>query len=263
MIKLTDILKETLEEANVVHVPEAILHKLEDVYNYVEKYEEKLKQTAPEDYNDPFIPSKYNKYLKFKDLKGEPIEVSIGFYNNPDDAGAGRMDTYNDVMLVNLAYFEKDKDAFLELGEHELVHAMDPKVRDKELYGKMYPKKGAEPDEDIEKYMRSPWEFDAFTAPLVNKLKFTLGKYKEGKTKYLQEILQMFSELRTKSVEDVSNDEKYKSLAYFFSKRNWDDDAQWNNIFRDFTNELEKVKHWIGEPTLYKKFLQRLYTVAK
>ena len=261
MIKLADILKETLEEANVVYVPEAILNKLEGIYNYTEKYKDKLSNTAPEDYNDPFVPSSYKNYLKFKDLKGEPIEVSIGYYNNPDDAGAGRMDTYNDVMLINLAFFG-DKDSFLELGEHELVHAMDPKVRDKKIYGKMYPKKGAEPDENMEKYIRSPWEFDAFTAPLINKLKFTLSKYKEGKTKYLQDLLQMFSELRTKSVEDVSNDEKYKPLAYFFSKRDWSDE-QWARIYGDFVMELDKVKHWIGEPTLYKKFLQRLYTSVK
>ena len=262
MIKLIDLVKESLEEANIVQVPEEILSKLEDVYNYANKHKDRLTQGAPEDYNDPFIPSKYNKYLKFQDLKGEPIEVSIGFYSNPEDAGAGRMDTVTDTMLVNMAFFG-DKENFLDLGEHELVHAMDPKVRDVKVFGKMYPKKGAEPDKDVEKYMRSPWEFDAFTAPLINKLKFTLSKYKEGKTEYLQKLLQMFSELRTKSVEDVSNDEKYMPLAYFFSKRDWNDDAQWDNIFNDFANGLNKVKHWIGEPTLYKKFLQRLYTSAK
>ena len=261
MIKLADILKETLQEANVVHVPEAILLKLEGVYNYIKKYEDKLKETAPEDYNDPFIPNTYSKYLKFKDLKGEPIEVSIGFYNNPNDAGAGRMDTRTDTMLINLAFFG-DKEDFLDLGEHELVHAMDPKVRDVKIIGKMYPKKGAEPDQNVDKYMKSPWEFDAFTAPLINKLKVNLSKQGADKAKDLQNILQMFSDLRTKSVDDVSRDEKYVPLAYLFSKKEHSNE-KWPSIFADFYQELSKIKIWIGKPTLYKKFLQRLYTSAK
>jgi hypothetical protein len=259
MIKLANILKEALEEANVIQVPEEVLSKLEGIYDYTKKYEEKLKNVAPEDYNDPFIPSTYKKYLKFNDLSGKPIEVSIGYYNNPNDAGAGRMNTQTDTMLINIAAFG-DKDDFLDLGEHELVHAMDPKVRDIKIFGKMYPKKGAEPDQNADKYLKSPWEFDAFTAPLVNKLKGNLNRAGRSKTQDLQRLLQMFSDLRTKSVEDVSTDEKYTPLAYFFTKRDWNDDKEWANIFRDFVIELNKVKAWITKPTLYKKFLQRLYT---
>ena len=261
MIKLADILKEALSEANTVQVPEEILSKLEGIYDYIKKNKEKLDDSAPKDFLRPFIPSQYSKYLKFNDLSGKPIEVSIGLYNDPNDPAGGRMDTNKDTMLINLAFF-KAKSSFLELGEHELVHAMDPKVRDVKAFDKMYLKKGSEPDQNYDKYLKSPWEFDAFTAPLINKLKFTLSKYKEGKTKYLQDLLQMFSELRTKSVEDVSKDEKYKSLAYFFSKRDWNS-ARWTAIYNDFADELDKVKHWIGEPTLYKKFLQRLYTSVK
>ena len=262
MIKLADILKETLKEANIIQVPEEILSKLEGIYDYIEKHKEELNNSVPKDYHNPFIPSEYNKYLKFNDLSGKPMEISIGLYNNEYDAGAGRMNAQDDIMLINLAYFG-DKEKFLELGEHELVHAMDPKVRDFKIFGKMYPKKGAEPDQNVDKYLKSPWEFDAFTAPLINKLKSNLDKSKEGKAKYLQNLLQMFSELRTKSIEDVSKDEKYTPLAYFFSKRDWNSEEQWADIFKDFTYELGKIKTWITKPNLYKKFLQRLYTVVK
>jgi len=261
MIKLADLLKETLKEANIIQVPEKVLSQLEGVYNYAKKYEDKLKETAPEDYNDPFIPKTYNKYLKFKDLKGEPIAVSIGFYNNPNDAGVGRMDTRTDTMLINMAFFG-DKENFLELGEHELVHAMDPKTRDVKIIGKMYPKKGAEPDKDVDKYHKSPWEFDAFTATLINKLKVNLSKQGADKSKNINNLLQMFSDLRTRSVDDVSRDEKYLPLASLFSKKEFTD-KEWPSIFRHFYNELTVVKSWIGKPTLYKKFLQRLYTSAK
>lgn len=262
MIKLADLLKETLEEANIVQVPEEVLSKLEGVYNYAKKYEDKLKEAAPEDYYDPYIPSTYNKYLKFQDLKGEPIAVSIGFYNNPNDTGAGRMDTNTDTMLINMAFFG-DKENFLEVGEHELVHAMDPKVRDVKIFGKMYPKKGAEPDKDVDKYYKSPWEFDAFTTPLINKLKVNLSKEGADKSININNLVQMFSDLRTRSVEDVSWDEKYYlPLAPLFSKKEYSDEV-WPSIFKEFVNDLTKVKAWIGKPTLYKKFLQRLYTNVK
>lgn len=262
MIKLADILKETLEEANIIKVPEEILSKLEGIYDYTKKYEEKLKQaTEGKSYSEPYIPSTYNKYLKFDDLSGKPIEVSVGYYNDPDDLAGGRMDTNKDIMLINLVFFG-DRESFLELGEHELVHAMDPKVRDVKVIGKMYPKKGAEPSKDMEKYLKSPWEFDAFTAPLINKLKSNLNKEGADKAKDLQSIQQMFSELRTKSSDEVSRDEKYVPLAHLFSKREYND-KEWPKIFNDFAEELNKIKTWITKPTLYKKFLQRLYTGSK
>lgn len=261
MIKLVDILEQSLREANIVKVPEEILSKLEGIYDYTSKNLDKLKGIASKSYNLPHIPASYNKYLKFKDLSNNPIEVSIGYYNDPEDVAGGRMDTRKDIMLINLAFFG-DKEDFLDLGEHELVHAMDPKVRDIKIYGKIYAKKGAEPvGADTSRYLKSPWEFDAFTAPLINKLKANLDKYGDKKN-YSQSILQMFSDLRTKDVNTVAEDEKYRPLAYFFTKRKVTKE-DWPRVYAEFYDELRKIKTWITKPTLYKKFLQRLYTTIK
>lgn len=261
MIRLVDILEEALKEANIVKVPEEILSKLKGIYSYTSKNLDKLKRVAGKSYNLPHIPASYNKYLKFKDLSNNPINVSIGYYNDPKDVAGGRMDTRKDVMLINLAFFG-DKEDFLDLGEHELVHAMDPKVRDVKIFGKIYAKKGAEPEGDgVDKYLKSPWEFDAFTAPLINKIKANLDKYGDKK-KYTKDILQMFSDLRTKDVEAVAEDEKYSSLAYFFTKRKVTE-KDWPKVYAEFYDELKKIKTWITKPTLYKKFLQRLYTTIK
>lgn len=261
MIKLVDILEETLREANIVKVPEEILSKLKGIYSYTSKNLDKLKRVAGKSYNLPHIPASYNKYLKFKDLSNNPINVSIGYYNDPKDVAGGRMDTRKDVMLINLAFFG-DKEDFLYFGEHELVHAMDPKVRDVEIYGKMYAKKGAEPEgAGTSKYLKSPWEFDAFTAPLINKIKANLDKYGDKK-EYTKDILQMFSDLRTKDVRAVAEDKKYRPLAYFFTKRKVTK-KDWPKVYAEFYDELERIKTWITKPTLYKKFLQRLYTTIK
>ena len=57
MIKLADILKETLEESNIIQVPEEILSKLEGIYDYIEKNKEILHKYSihNKEYKDWFI----------------------------------------------------------------------------------------------------------------------------------------------------------------------------------------------------------------
>jgi hypothetical protein len=193
MIKLINILKEIYLDEAIVRVPQEILDKGKEAFNYIKSNLENLKTKSPNDYKKPYIDSKFKDYFKFKDLKNQDLIVSIGLYNDSEDRGSGRMDTINDILLINLVYFNTDDlEDFEDTVEHELVHAMDPKVRDQKLFGVLYAKKGADPtgstfkrsldknnpgtlsksefEKNYEKYLKSPWEFDAFTAPLINKL---------------------------------------------------------------------------------------------
>jgi len=276
MIKLLDILEEILSESKIVKVPDPILNKLPSIYDYIKSNLEDISSKAPKDFDNPYIPSKFNKILKFKDLGGNDIEVSVGLYNNPKDPGAGRMDTRKDIMLINLAFFG-DKEYFLELGEHELVHAMDPKVRDVQLLGREYAKKGAEPTGDrfvlsksnpnqkselqknMEKYKKSPWEFDAFTAPLIKVLAKSYNKpeIEQSKKDFKKSIFRLFYSIRTKSVNDIVNDKDLLKTAWFFSPRPWED-KNWDAVYRDFKDSLDMIKIWSTRPSLYKRFLQRV-----
>ena len=194
-------------------------------------------------------------------------------YNDPEDVGAGRMDTINDILLINLYYFNpEDLEDFEDLIEHELVHAMDPKVRDQKLFGTMYVKKGAEPsgtkfnisksggkseyDRNLEKYLKSPWEFDAFTAPLINTLKFNLDKFSQDDT-YKKLLIQLLSDIKTQSIDQIVNNTKYEKLPWFFSKKEWDP-KNWETIFKVYVRELTKMKAWATKPTLYQRFTKRL-----
>jgi hypothetical protein len=273
MIKLLDIIKEIVAESKAVKVPEDVLGDLGKAYDYITANIDDISSKAPEDFTDPYIPSNFNKSLKLKDLSGKDIEVSIGFYNNPKDAGAGRMDTRKDIMLVNLPYLG-DKQSFVDLGEHELVHAMDPKVRDVQLFGREYAKKGAEPsgnkfvlsksnpdqksefDKNMEKYSKSPWEFDAFTAPMVSKLGKSYNKVGNKKA-FKQNLFRLFSEIKDKSIDDILKDEDLLSTAWFFSSRDWKQE-NWDGVLGDFRNSLSNIKSWTTKPTLYKRFLQRV-----
>jgi hypothetical protein len=249
---------EALKEANVVNVPEEVLSKLDGIYDYTKSNLEKLKDQAPQDYDNPLIIPKYNKLFKFNDLSGKEIQVSVGYYNDPSDLGAGRMNTIDDIMLINLAFFG-DKEDFLELGEHELVHAMDPKLRDIELMGREYAKKGAEPDQ-MDKYLKSPWEFDAFTSYLINKLKKSRNRI-DDKSEFDNGMKQLLSALRDKSVEEIIDDDDLRSNAWFFSNQEWKEE-NWSNIAYDFEKELKRMKAWATKPTLYKRFLQRYANVV-
>lgn len=252
MIRLADI----LIESKIVQVPQEILDKLPEIYNYIKSNLEDIKKKSPTSYEKgAYIPEKLKNYLKFKDLSGKDISVSVGMYNDPEDAGSGRMDTINDIMLINLAFFG-DKEDFLELGEHELVHAMDPKVRDQKLFGREFVKKGSEPTEKgMEKYMKSPWEFDAFTAPLINKLKRSKERLKND-GEFKNRINAILNALKTKTPEEVLNDEELINSAWYFSDKEWKEE-NWPYISSDFKKEMDKIKTWISKPTLYKRFLQR------
>jgi hypothetical protein len=239
MIKLLDLLKEIKLGEAIVKVPQEILSKSKEAFNYIKSNLENLKTKSPKDYNNPYIDPKFKDYFKFKDLKNKDLIVSIGFYNDPEDGGSGRMDTVNDILLVNLALFSsEDLKWFEEIVEHELVHAMDPKVRDKKLFGVMYAKKGAEPggnkfsrsldksspgkiksefEKSYEKYLKSPWEFDAFTAPLINKLTTNIKK----SPSYKKVLIDFLSDIKSKNIQDVMGDEKYEKMPWFFSKKEW------------------------------------------
>jgi len=276
MIKLLDLLKEVSLDETIVRVPQEILDKGKEAFNYIKSNLENLKTKLPNDYKKPYINSKFKDYFKFKDLKNQDLIVSIGLYNDSKDRGSGRMDTINDILLINLAYFNTDDlEDFEDTVEHELVHAMDPKVRDQKLFGVLYAKKGADPtgstfkrsldknnlgtlsksefEKNYEKYLKSPWEFDAFTSPLINKLATNIKKSPE----YRDILLKLLSNIKTQDINSLINKDEYKQMPWFFSKKKWTS-KNWLSIEQEYLTELYKIKTWSTKPTLYKRFLSRL-----
>jgi hypothetical protein len=276
MIKLVNILKEIYIYEGIVKVPQEILSKGKEAFNYIKSNLENLKKKSPKDYEKPYIDSKFKDYFKFKDLKNQDLIISIGFYNDSEDAGAGRMDTINDILLINLAYFNPENlEFFEEIIEHELVHAMDPKVKDQKLFGVMYAKKGAEPsgsrfgrsldksnpggaiksefDKNYEKYLKSPWEFDAFTAPLINKLSANIKK----SPGYRDILLKLLSGIKTQDINSLIDKDEYEKMPWFFSKKEWTPE-NFSSIYQEYLQVLNKIKVWSTKPTLYKRFLSKL-----
>jgi uncharacterized protein YdhG (YjbR/CyaY superfamily) len=273
MIKLIDILKKIHINEDIVKVPQEVLSKSKEIYNYISKNLEKLKSESNGlDYNHPYIDPKFKNYLKLKDLKNQDLLITIGFYNDPKDAGAARMDTQADVFLINLAYPIEYED-FKETIEHELVHAVDPKLRNNNVYQRIA-KKGAEPSgnkfarsidksnlgaiksefiKNYEKYIKSPWEFDAFTASLVNKVATNIKKHPN----YRNLLNNLLSDIKSKDIKSILADKKYEQMPWFFSNAEWISE-NYPKIEQEYESELMKMKMWSTKPTLYKRFVKRL-----
>jgi hypothetical protein len=290
MIKLINILQEIIDEG-IVKVPQEVLSKSKEAYDYISKNLENLKQKSEgRNFNNPYIDSKFKDYFQFKDLKNQDLKITIGFYNDPKDVGSARMDTNKDILLINLPFLTDFED-FEEMIEHELVHAMDPKLKDIHIYrgkklfnlSKSNPglkfkggiaKKGAEPtgstfkrslsksnpsaikselEKNYEKYIKSPWEFDAFTAPLVNKLVSNIKSTPSLKNT----LINLLSDIKSKNIKDIMDDKKYEQMPYIFSKKEWKTE-NFPSIQNEYHNELYKLKIWSTKPTLYKRFTSRL-----
>lgn len=264
-------LREVLEarqpnlQEKIVKVPQEALAKTKEIYSHLHKNLGKLQQKAKGGWDKAYKDPKLKDIIKLKDLRGNDVVVSVGVYNDPDDAGDARMDTNTDTLLVNLAKFP-NYETFEDTVEHELVHAMDPKVRDTRVYygdekGKGgIEKKGTEPggdDASYTKYIKSPWEFDAFTAPLINKISGNLHKMGDQKPQYRQLLINLLSDLRTKDHQELAASDKYAPLAWLFTKKEWSQE-NWDTAWSDYTTELDKISRWVTKPTLYKRFLKRL-----
>lgn len=257
MIKIYNILQEIYLNEKIIKVPIEIINKSREAFRYIKQNIDDIKKKATVDDDNPHIPIRLKNFFKLKDLKGNDIMVSIGFYNNPDDIAAARMDSINNILLINLVKLKLDDlEDFEEVIEHELVHSMDPKHRNKQLFTRLYRKSGAKPDEDLDKYYKSPWEFDAYTAPLIRTIRYNLNKV-ENEDEYKEKIFNLLYDIKTKSVEEIINNEKYELLSLFFSKKEWDAE-NYDAIMRLFVHELNKIKIWSKRPTLYKRFLKRL-----
>jgi len=71
MIKLEDLLNEVKLEEKIVKVPQTVLAKAKQAFNYIKSNLERFKTQAPKDYENPYIDPKLKDYFKFKDLKNK------------------------------------------------------------------------------------------------------------------------------------------------------------------------------------------------
>ena len=253
----------------IIKVPDEVVAKADDLYRALyDDWDLMVKKTGGTTHDNPYMDSRLRGYFKLKDLKGNDLIVDVGLYNDDSDAGAGRMNTRDDILLVNLPFIRSHSD-FKNLIEHELIHAMDPLVRDEKVFGKYYLKKGAEPSgsqfnlskrvgsksefgRNMDKYFKSQHEFYAFLGPVVTELKKTDV---DGNA-----IVKIFNEIKKSSnLEDVYRGTPDNIRAMFTKSKEEDeiDQAYWDFLNYDVLYDF--VKAVGSKPTLYKKLINKVY----
>lgn len=273
MIKLTDILKEIINESNTIKIPDSELKKVDILFEFIKKNFNRLNQqvtTKKSTENNPIIFNTFKNYFTLIGYNKKPININVGFYYEPVSNVAGRMDTNSNTLLVPVSNEPpKNLNDFKETIEHELIHSIDPKTSNQDLFYREFNKKGASPnpdtdtyEKDLNKYLKSPWEFDAFTTPLINRIKKNLNKFK-SKQVYLDLLNKFLYDLKTKDPNLLVSEENYNWIPFLLTNEEWNikniDDTDIDEVMEDYYNEVTKLKSWSTKPTLYKRFTQRLY----
>lgn len=234
----------------IIQIPNEILSKIDGLYEYIRKNNQRLMTSAGSSYNSPYLDPNLKNFFMFSDLNNAPLNISVGIYNDEKDAGAGRMDTANDVLLINLPFFITNKADFKSMIEHELVHAKDPLVRTNNLWGAYYAKSGAEPDLNMSKYLKSQHEYNAFLTTLITTLKSGNidAKWIINYFNYVKNYNGTVSDLYYDTPDDTK---KYLSF------NNSDDNAGYWSFL---ANYFDAIKSWGTKPTLYNDMAKKIYS---
>lgn len=184
------LLRESLLDEGAIEIPNEVIQKFGVLHNLINsKLDEYKQNTLNKDSDNPYIA--FKDYFKLKDTAGKPLNIDVGLYNDVKDKSPARMNTITDVVLINLDKFDNDVKYFESLMNHEIVHAMDPLVRDIHVYDKYYSKHGAEPtgsvfaldksdprseyEKNNEKYLKSQHEYTANVSALLTNIKKIFG----------------------------------------------------------------------------------------
>lgn len=254
MIKLAEILKEIALDEKVVKVSPKIVDDAKAAYSYITKNEKKLAKKLNRSTNDAYVDRAFKNYFTVTDMKtGEERSVSLGLYNDPEDGSGGGVEVIDNalVVVVNLANTQ-DLRSFIDTIKHEIIHTMDPKLTDPQVYAGLEPR-DADPTINYPKYVKTPREFDAFSSVLISKIKENLDEKSSNIVKDSKAIIQLFTDLISQDLKTVALNPNYRTLVKYFS-----DKTDPNSSLGEFVNELGMVKTWTEKPTLYKQFLKRL-----
>lgn len=212
---------------------------------------------------DPTTIDELTKIYNLKTLKGDETTVGVGFYYDPTDKSfAAYMGMYNWIVINMAMITPLAMNEIKSTIRHELVHAVDPKVIDPELYYKLNPDVGTD-SYNQEKYHKSLHEFDAFSHELINTIAKNFekvkkydkdGQYEDTFTKQIWDIV---DSIPTRGYERVLTQYNGDMVTRFFTENGITLTSN-KTLHTNFQSALTLLYSWSTKPTLYKKFKQRL-----
>jgi hypothetical protein len=260
-MKFRDLLLEILKESNIIDISDETMNVVKYIYKYISDNLDKIKNSSSTSYDNARVDKRLSEVIRIKDKKGKEIRVSIAFYNDPESKEDARAIPNLDLILINLSNFSNDLNSFLDTMEHELIHCVDPKFKGSSTYTHKEKKdidKGLS-GVDYANYAKSLHEFDAFSAPIINRLK--RKRDMTSREVFKTSILRLMHTIgQGKSVEEIIKDNKNHFAFRYFTDYEMKM-SNMNKIINDFNQAVTLMVAWATNKTLWRKFLSRLSKV--
>jgi len=260
-MKFKDLLLEILKESNIIDISDETMNVVKYIYKYISDNLEEIKKNSSASYNNARVDRRLREVIRLKDKEGKEIRISIAFYNDPKSREDARANPKLDLILINLSNFSNDLNSFLDTMEHELIHCVDPKFRGSSTYTykKIKDLDKEWSDVDYTNYTKSLHEFDAFSSPIINRLK--RKRDIPSREVFKKSILKLINIIgQGKSVKEIIEDSKNHFAARYFTDYEMKN-SNLNKIINDFNQAVTLMVAWATNKTLWRKFLSRLSKV--
>lgn len=275
MIKLLDILLESIKESKPIKFDNEIHLGIKQVYGHFQKLPKDL--SIEDVKQNPIILGhiKINARHKYN-AEDMIVRVVLGYLD--DENTNGQYLPNKRTITLNFKSNEiKTKEGFMNTLYHELIHAIDPKISNYDLLKKtkdaINSKEKKDASDSYIKYLKRPEEFDAFSSSFVNQLEDTLKSLPEDSKNKLKSSIKNFvnillgiqkkypnSNIEDKSiiVTDIKNTLKKTGTEDDIDNINdlgFDSDGDTTKAF------LYNIIYYLNKPSLFKKYVQRLATL--
>jgi hypothetical protein len=264
------MLLEVLRESKPITLDKSVVPQMEDVYDMFKEFNnEETKKYLKNGgnsiklerirFNNPYDP-------KFKG-------VTVWLSSLADDNRKAEYSYVNNTITINSnSDAGRNKSTFMHVLYHELIHAVDPKLKNKKVRSSLYRKLDIKNDRDkttdeYTKYLKDPAEFDAWSSTFINKIKDGLEllpdtdkqKAKDALKVLINALLGLLKKYPGNigpSQELVDNFfDPYIPQLVTIKKLIFDD-------LSDLTNDfMTNILQFLGKPSQFKKYIQRLSTV--
>ena len=271
-MKLLDMLLEVLRESKPITLDKSVVPQMEKVY---EKFKELYKQEKVIKYlysTDGILPLGSIDFKNFYDPSFKGVDVYLNFDNNTNVKA--RYNILSTIVKINVnSNVGIDKSTFMNTLYHELVHAIDPKLNNKNVrssLSKNLKTKDAKDKSstDYTKYIKKPWEFDAWSSSLVNQIKDELeilqDPFKQKAKDALKDLINAL--LRILKSNPNANLDINQEFFDDFKGKYWEQLAiirtlLFDNSFTMIHEFLTNILEYLNKPSQFKKYIQRLSTL--
>lgn len=188
-------------------------------------------------------------------LDGNPVEVYFGLYNDPNAGSLAQYNIRTKTVAINIGIDNLSPQSVYRNLEHELIHAIDPKVNnnrvsdiiDKRLKSRQ---KAANDRGDFEAatyaYATDPAEFDSLSTEYVHNMKSNYDA--------LSDDIKRIVRYSAGTVYSLVSKQGIDGIALIKSKSKIAAD-----VFFPSTQDMYYLLVWKKKPTLWRRLLQRIY----